>query len=760
MSKTGKITRRTLLGAAVLTTGAVAFGVYAYRKPHENPLAASDGDKQRSFTPYILVDAENTITIIAPRAEMGQGIHTTLAALVAEELNIPLAQAKVIHGPEGAAYYNRTMMEDGAPFAFFDKGLLPELARDTFGVAAKFLGIQGTGGSTSTIDAYDKMRRAGAAARIAFVAAAAQKWQVGPETLQCQNAQVSNPKTGKTLRFADLLQDAAAVELPESPRLKSPEEWTQLGKPQQRKDLREKVTGAPIYGIDIDLPDMLYGTVVLAPHLGGELVSADKAAALAVKGVKKVVAIKSSFGHGFGIIADNTWAAFQGAEALAPEWQPTSAAADTLALRNAHSDALKTDATFSMGNEGDAAAVLASIPSGELVSADYEVPYQAHFAMEPMNATAQLIGTKLTLWTGTQSPTLAKYACAGALGIENDDITVHTTLMGGGFGRRIDNDPALYAALLAVHTDGRPIKVTWTREEDSAHDYYRPMARARYQAHLSQSGKIHAISADIASQSVIGSFMARNFPSLASGGPERVVLDGSFDQPLSAENKAFNAHIVPTTVPAGFWRSVGYSFNAFFQQSFIDELAHAAGKDPLAFRLAHLTAPEHAPAVHLLKKLQEISAWDKPRPAGTGLGVALTASFGSWVAQTIEVTHEDGEIKLQNIWCVADLGIVLDPRMVRQQLSSAIIFGLGQAMEQDLTFSDGQINETNFDSFTPPQLYQVPPIHIELLANSPTMGGAGEPGVPPVAPALANAIYAATGDRHRSLPLGRHVAFS
>lgn len=755
MGKIAKYTRRGFLGLGVLAAGGLAVGYYTYKKPYPNPLPETLKKAEFSFTPYVIIGSDNAITIITPRAEMGQGIHTTLAALVAEELEVDMDQIHTEHGPAAAAYYNAAMLKEGAPFPFFEDGFVAEAARGAMGVLGKYLGLQVTGGSSSTIDAFVKMREAGATARAVLLAAAAARWGVAENSLTSARAEVIHPN-GERLSYGALAADAATLTLPEPPALKAPSEWRILGKSQPRVEIYEKVTGAPIYGIDVQLPDMLYASVAMSPRFGAKAKSANKVAAMVVPGVLDVVEINTITGYGFGIIASNTWAAFEGARALAPEWEAAIYPADTAGLKALWNDALDREASFTLGGRGDPEAAM---QGADVITANYSLPYLAHTTMEPMNATAHFKDGKLKLWLGTQGPGIAAMASAKLLGIEASDVEVVTTRLGGGFGRRTEVDVPLYAAAIAAQTGGKPVKVTWTREEDIRHDTYRPMAEARLRGAL-KNGQPEALDYRIAAPSITTSVLARTFPALGGGaGPDRSMLDGSFDQPFSWPHSRFAAHQVDTAIPVGFWRSVGNSINGFVHESFLDEMAAAAGQDPLAMRLAMMKDDHYAPAKAALKAVAEMANWGQPLPEGVGQGIAHTLSFGTWVAEVVQVDMRSGAVKVDKIWASADPGLVLDPANFEAQISSAIIYGLSAAIGQEITFEGGQVMQENFYDYDALRMAGVPPIEVALLENSPRMGGAGEPGTPPVAAALGNAIFAASGKRLRALPFSNAVAF-
>jgi len=755
MGKIAKYTRRGFLGLGIAAAGGLAVGYYYYKKPYPNPLPDRLAEGDFSFTPYVIIGRDNAITIITPRAEMGQGIHTTLAALVAEELGVDMDQISTAHGPAAAAYYNSAMLREGAPFAFFNDGFIAETARGALGVAGKFLALQVTGGSSATIDAFEKMREAGATARAVLLEAAAARWGVDASGLTTARAEVINPD-GARLTYGALAADAATLALPKPPALKDPADWRILGKSQPRVELHEKVTGAPIYGIDMQLPDMLYATVAMAPRFGAKARNADEVAAMAVPGVLNVVEVITSTGYGFGIIASNTWAAFEGARALAPEWQAADYPADTAGLKALWNEALDREASFTLGGEGDPEAAM---QGAEVIKANYSLPYLAHTTMEPMNATAQFKGGKLKIWLGTQAPGIAAMVTADLLGIEADDVEVVTTRLGGGFGRRTEVDVPLYAAAIAAQTGGKPVKVTWTREEDIQHDAYRPMAELRLKATL-KGGMPEALDYRVAAPSINKSVFARTFPNLSAGGPDRSILDGSFDQPFSWPHSRFAAHQVDAAIPVGFWRSVGNSINGFVHESFLDELAMAGSQDPLEMRLAMMKDPRHAPAREALKVVAKMAGWGQALPEGVGQGLAHTLSFGTWVAEVVQVDMRGGAVKIEKIWAVADPGMVLDPGNFEAQITSGIIYGLSAAIGQEISFADGRVVQDNFYDYDALRMAGVPPIEVALLENSSRMGGAGEPGTPPIAAALGNAIFAASGKRLRALPFGNQVDFA
>ncbi|TYO90180.1 xanthine dehydrogenase family protein molybdopterin-binding subunit [Oceanicella actignis] len=753
----GKTTRRAFLGLGAVAAGGLALGWWRLTRPWPNPLEDRLGPGDVAFNPYVLIGADGSITVIAPRAEMGQGVSTTLAALVAEELEVGLDQLRVEHGPPAGAYFNEAMLADSQPFAQWDRSWMAEAARAAAAAAGRTLGLQVTGGSSSTVDAFERMRKAGAAARVMLIAAAAERWGAPAHALRAERGRVIDPASGRALEYGALAEAAARLTPPADPPLKPAGEWRVLGRPARRVDMRAKVTGAPIFGIDVTLPDMLFATVRMAPRPGARARSADLSAARAMAGVRAVVPLDTPMGHGFGVIARDTWTAFRAAAAIEAEWEDTPHPADEEAQFAALARGLEGEG-FEMGGAGDAPAAFAAAPPQEVLRAEYRVPFLAHACMEPMNAVAQLAGDRLRIWAPTQAPTLVQEVCGPAVGLSAEDVEVTVTHLGGGFGRRAEADFALYAALLAAHADGRPVKVVWSREEDMTHDAYRPAALARMRAHVRRGEGPLALEMRVAAPPVVKSVLGRTFPSLPAVGPDRPILEGAFDQPGAPLHARFEGVPVDLGVPVGFWRSVGYSFNGFFHQCFMDEIAHAAGLDPIEMRLRMLSGPDFAPARKALEEVARMSGWGEAAP-GRGKGVAFTLSFGAWVAQVVEVSARPEGVRVERVWCAADPGLVLDPRNYEAQMASGIVFGLSAAMMQKITFADGAPEQSNFHDFDALRLDRCPQIEVRLLQNAPRMGGGGEPGVPPAAPALGNAIFAATGRRLRSLPFGDEVDF-
>lgn len=757
MGTLGKIARRTFLIGTGLVAGGLAVGYYYYRKPYPNPLEDELAEGEATFNPYVKIAPDNTITLIAPRAEMGQGVSTTLAALVAEELDVRLDQVIVEHGAAGHAYANTTMLEEGVPFPHFDESTVAELMRSGMAVAGKFLGLQGTGGSTSIVDGFYKMRQAGAAAREVLKLAAAKRLGAEPGSLWTSDGIVTDPASGTTFTYGELAQEAAALAPPAEIRLREKSEWKILGKPQARIDMRAKVTGAPIFGTDVRLPDMLFATLRMNPYRGGPITSLDDADARKMRGVVEVVKVETGIANGYAVIADNTWRAFQAADAVKAEWGKGAYPPDSAGIRQALEAALKDgDASYGR-DDGNVETAFADAPRERLVEADYGVPYLAHATMEPMNATARLKDGRLDIWAPNQMPTMVRQLAAAAVGTETENCFVHTTYLGGGFGRRGDVDYAIYAAIVASTTDGRPVQVTWTREEDMQQDMYRPAALGRFRARLGNDGLPVAVDMRIAAPSIMGSILPRYFPSISPIGPDKSITDGSANQPYTIANYRVGGIKAPVSIPVGFWRSVGNSFNGFFHEGFMDEIAVAGGLDPLELRRKLMAA--YPTAVNVVDKVGAMSRWGEKLPPGTAKGFAFTLSFGTWVAQVVQVADVGGRIRIEKVWCAADPGQVMDPAIFEAQMMSGIVYGLSSAIGEEITFADGAAEQSNFHDYTPMRIHQCPQIEVGILETAHRMGGAGEPGTPPSIPALANAVHALTGKRIRSMPLSKEVEF-
>ena len=745
MSRIGRIARRTFLIGTTAIAGGFAVGYLAYQADPSNPLNEGLGEDETALTPYLKVD-QTGITIITPRADLGQGAHSVLAAMVAEELDIAWTDIKVEHGPPSGAYYNGKVPAEGFPIAATNDDLLSRAGRQFGDVIGKFMGLQITGGSTTVPDGYDKMRMAGAAARAALLEVAAVRTGIDKERLKTKDGNVIAPN-GQILSYVSLAPAAAKVSTPTNIRLKPEAEWRYLGKPMRRLDIVGKSTGTAAFGIDLRMPGMVYATVRTNPRLGGPVNGSDISAAETSPGVIKIVPVKG----GVGVIADSTWRAFKAAKLIKFDWGNASYPASTQEQLVKVAGSFTEDSQDSrFKNDGDIEKALAE---GGLVTAEYRIPYLAHAPLEPMNATVLFSEGKLDIWTATQIPTFVLQTAAEVAGISTNKIKLHVQIAGGSFGRRLEDDYVRQAIELAKAYPDRPIKMTWSREEDMTHDFPRPLAIARMRG-KARDGKVAALDLDIATTSVVESQMGRLNQSVP--GPDVSIVAGAWDQPFSIPNYRVTGYRVPAMVPVSSWRSVGASGNGFFHDCALDELIHAAGADQLAERIRLCW---HAPSRKVLEAVGEMSDWGSKLEKGRGRGVAFTLSFGVATAEVVEVTDTEDGIRIDRVFVAAEVGKVLDPTNFENQVQGGVIWGLGHAMSGELTYSNGMAEQTNFHEFEAMRLNQTPEIFVKALTNDTEVRGIGEPSVPPAAPALANAIFAATGKRIRELPLNKHIDF-
>jgi len=762
MARFPRITRRRFLIGSAAVAGGVAFGLYTRLQDEALPGALADAPGDVVLNPFVIV-TESGIRVVTPRAEMGQGIHTTLAALVAEELDVPMDAVRAEHGPASIAYANTAAPGFGLPFAEYDPSRAKALARGASEVLGKFIGVQMTGGSTSTAESFERMREAGAAARETLVAAAAERLGVTASTLSTDGTGAVVAADGARLSYTELAAAAAERRPPRSPALKPASEWRHLGRSLDRLDMRPKVTGEALFGIDVRLENMLYGAVRMSPRLGGEMLSFDAATAAAMPGVEEVV----DLGGGVGVIATSTWRAFRAVAAIDVVWGEAPYPADSAGQFAAIARAFDDEPNATLRDDGDAVQALADTHPDQILTAEYRVPFLAHATMEPMNATALFRKGggesgdgdprgRLDIWAGNQLPTVVRDHAATIADLDAADVHVHTPFMGGGFGRRAETDFSDLAVRLAMRVPGRPLKLTWTREEDMRHDFYRPAAIARLEGTVGEDGP-DVLSARIAAPSVYRAQGLRA-AGFAAPGPDKILVEGAFDQPYAIPHCAVHGHVADLAVPIGSWRSVGNSYNAFFHECFLDELAVAGRLDPLAMRL-RMTAGVHEPSRLALEAVGEMCGWGGELPGDRARGVAFTHSFGSPTAQVVEIVRTEAGIRIDRVWCAVDVGTALDPRNIEAQIAGGIVFGLSAAVSGEITFEDGAVVQGNFDDQDALRMHQSPVIEVRVLEHGERLSGVGEPGTPPAAPALANAVFALTGLRVRELPLARHVDF-
>ncbi|MDN3918895.1 xanthine dehydrogenase family protein molybdopterin-binding subunit [Roseateles violae] len=755
--------RRTLLlsGLAGGTALLVGFGVAPPRARlgKAGTLPARAGEI--GLNGWIKIAADGTVLLAMNRSEMGQGVHTALAQLVAEELELAsLERLLLIAAGHDSLYGNVAMFIGQLPLGprATEPGHETPLARlGAWGIAklARELGINATGGSSSIADAWEPLRWAAATARQQLLGAASLRWKLPLDELQLKDGMVSHP-SGPRAHFGELAQEAALTP-PGEVQLKSAAQWRLIGKPLPRADLAAKVKGTARFGIDQRPPGLLYATVRHAPMLGGAPGAVPVDTALQQPGVLRVVQLGPYAGSqpAIAVVARTSWHALRAARALDIEWQARPAGAvDSAQIASALAEAARRAAAdgFAFVSQGDAAAALARAP--KRIEALYEAPYLAHAAMEPINCTAQILDGRVEIWAPTQVPGLARELAARIAGVAPDAVTVHVTYLGGGFGRRLEIDFIGQALRVALETRGAPVQLLWAREEDMAQDFYRPAGAAWLQAALDADGKPTALQIGSAGDAIAPRWLERVLPALAGPVdlPDKTASEGLFDQPyaIAAQRIAHLATRHP--VPVGMWRSVGHSHNAFFIESFVDELAHAAGADPLAYRLALLDGlPRHAAVLQLAA---ERAGWGQPLPQGRAQGLALHESFGSIVAQVIELSLDaNGRPRVHRVVCALDCGIVVHPGIVAQQIEGAVVFGLTAALFGRIDIDAGVVRQRNFNDYPLLSLAQTPAIETHLIDSERPPSGVGEPGVPPVAPALANALFALSGERRRRLPL-------
>lgn len=663
---------------------------------------------------FIRVAPDNSVTVLLKHSEMGQGVWTSIPMVVAEELDCDWSQVRVEHAPAAPAY---------AHTAF---------------------GIQMTGGSTSTWESFDQLRHAGATARAMLVMAAAQKWKMQPTECKTENGFVICG-THKA-SYGELADAAAKLTPPDGVALKDAKDFRIIGKPTKRLDSKAKVTGRAEFGIDVKRPNMVVAVVARAPVFGAKVKSFDASKAKAVTGVVDVVQVPS----GIAVLGKHFWAAKQGRDALTIDWDlGAGTALSTVAMREDYRKQARTPGVVAK-KAGD---VDAAFKGAKPIEAEYEVPFLAHAPMEPENCTVEIGKDGADIYTGTQFQTMDQALSAKILGLKPEQVRIHTTFLGGGFGRRA-NPTCDYVteAVEVAKASGKTVKVVWTREDDIHGGYYRPMWVSRMRATLGKDGKPVAWAHTIVGQSIIaGTPFA---PMMIKDGVDATSVEGAADSPYleSVPAHLVDLHSPSSPIPVLWWRSVGHSHTGFVVESFVDELAHAAKQDPLAYRRALL--PEKSRERRALDLAAEKFGWGKPLPKGHGAGIAVHQSFGSYVAQIAEVSVDDKkQIRVHRVVCAIDCGPVVNPLTVEAQMQSGIVYGLSAALHSELTFKEGKPEQSNFHNYTVMRLNEAPQVEVHIVPSTAKMGGCGEPGTPPSAPAVANAVFAATGQRLRKLPL-------
>ena len=744
MASIGTIARRTFLVGSVAIAGGVAFGYYAVRKPHKNPLLDTLADGEAAFNPWVKISSGG-ITLITPHADLGQGAYSMQAALIAEELDVEFGGFEIDPGVPSAAYYNTALGAELAPFRSTDESFQADAMRTVFSSITKLMGAQGTGGSSSVPDSFEKLRIAGAVARETLKKAAAQESGVAVGELSTNNGAVVLPD-GTRMPYTDLAAAASRIKPVTNVSLRDPSEWRLVGKEMQRLDIVPKSTGTATYGIDLNFDGMHYAAVKVNPRQGGAMNSYDASAAEAMRGVQKIVPVT----NGIAVIADNTWRAFKAADAISFDWGPAPYPAE----QEDHWKEVAASFTEErLDNEwrhdGDVDAGL----SGETIEAEYRAPYVAHQPLEPIGAVIKVTDDRVDIWVGHQLQRFAQQQIAAITGHDIEDIYLHNQYMGGSFGHRLEFENVKLAAEIGNQMRGEIIKLTFSREEDFAHDFPRQIAMARGKGAVSD-GKVETYDLSVASVSSSDSQGGR--ANLARPGADGQLSAGAWNLPYAIPNFRMRAHKVPELAPTSSWRSVGASSNGFFADCLLDELIHAAGADPMEERIRLC---DHDVSRKVLEAAAEMSNWGSDLGEGRGRGVAFVESFGVPVAEVIEVTNTDSGIRLDKVFIAADVGVIVDPVNFDNHMKGGVVWGLGHAINCEITYADGMAQQSNYHVHEGMRLYQCPEIVVRGLENAEQVRGIGEPPVPPAAPALANAIFAATGKRIREMPFNKHIDF-
>ncbi|CAN5758859.1 xanthine dehydrogenase family protein molybdopterin-binding subunit [soil metagenome] len=713
MSTTTNYNRRNFLKTSGMMTGGlmVSFMVPAGAKK----LAATDAGKA-FFVPnaYLQVGVDDSIKIILAHVEMGQGIWTTLPMLIANELDCDWEKITVEHSPPGDPYKHPVF------------------------------GMQITGGSSTTWSEFDRYRNAGATARAQLITAAAK--QFGVSEADCRTEKGYVIAGNKKASYGELAEAAGKLAPPAAVKLKDAKDWTHIGKPTKRLDAKSKILGQAIFGIDVHFDGMLTAVVAHTPVFGGKVKSVDDSKAMAIKGVKQVVVIP----NGVAVLADNFWAAKQGRDALSVEWDlGENVSIDSSTQMDDYRKLAKTKGATA-ANKGDAANAIAS--ATKKIEAEYTFPYLAHAPMEPLNCTVKIDKDSCEIWTGTQMPGLEQGVAAKILGLNPEQVKVNTVFLGGGFGRRATPgaDFVTEAVFIAKNSGGKFIKMVWTREDDIRGGYYRAAFLHNVQIGIDNKGMPVGWNHSIVGQSI---FVGTFFEAMIQNGVDSTSVEGIADSPYMAsiENHNVELHSPKLGVPVLWWRSVGHTHTAFVMETLIDQLATTAGKDPVAYR-RHLLE-KHSRHLAALNLAAEKSGWGRPLPAGHYRGVAVHESFGSYVAQVAEISIDKGKLKVHKVTCAIDCGLAVNPDGVKAQMEGCIVFGLTALLYGEITLEKGKVKQRNFHDYKIARMNEAPQVDVYIVNSTEKMGGAGEPGVPPVAPAIANAIFAATGKRIRKLPL-------
>ena len=703
--------RRDFLKVGAATGGGLVLGFHLPLDDNSVTRAAGNVFVHNAF---IKIGSDDLVTVVVGKSEMGQGVYTALAMLAAEDLEADWSKVRVESAPVDPAYNHPAF------------------------------GTQMTGGSSSVWSSWDPMRKAGATAKAMLIAAAATTWKVDAPALRAEKGSVIHDASGRRLSFGALAERAATLTPPKDVVLKDAKDFKLVGKPLHRLDTHDKVNGKAQFGSDVSVPGMLVALVARPPVFGAKVAKFDDTKAKAVAGVRAVAQVPS----GVAVVATGFWAAKKGRDALLVQWdEGPNAGLSTDALREQFRALAKTPGAVAK-NVGNAAEAIAG--AAKKLEAEYEVPYLAHATMEPLNCVVDLKSDSCEIWTGTQFQTGDRAAAAQVAGLEPEQVRLHTTLLGGGFGRRATpTSDFVREAVEVAKVVKAPVKVVWTREDDIQGGYYRPMWLDRIAGGLDPDGNPVAWTHTIVGQSIM---VGTPFESFIKDGVDGTSVEGASDLQYAVPNLYVDLHSPRPGIPVLWWRSVGHSHTAFVVESFIDELAHAAGKDPFHYRRSLLA--EHPRNRGVLELVAEKAGWTKALPAGRGRGIAVHESFGSFVAQVAEVSvDKGGQVKVHRVVAAIDCGQIVNPDTIAAQLEGAIAFGLSAALHSQITFKGGRVEQSNFHDYEVLRFDEMPEVKVHIVPSREKAGGVGEPGVPPIAPAVTNAIFAATGARVRRLPI-------
>jgi isoquinoline 1-oxidoreductase beta subunit len=712
MSAHPQVSRREFFQTAGVAGAGLVIGFYL---PTRRGIAAPAAAGPFAPNAWLRIDPDESVLVMVDRSEMGQGVATALPMLLAEELEADWSKITIEFAPADKAYIN------------------------------PMFGMQGTGGSTSVRAAWIPLRQAGAAARDMLVSAAAQIWGVDKSECRAAQGAVVHTPSKRRLTYGRLVEQASVLPVPHDVPLKDPKDWKIVGTRVRRLDTPLKVDGSAQFGIDVKVPGMLVAVIARCPVFGGKAASFDATQAKAVPGVRHVVQIST----GVAVVADGYWPANKGRGALEITWdEGPNAGVSSASIARLFAQRAEQPGAVAR-HDGDPEPAVAGAASK--LDAVYEAPFLAHATMEPMNCTAHVRADGVDIWAPTQFQTGVQQLGAGIGGVPPDKVRVHTTYLGGGFGRRFELD-FITEALECSKAVGAPVKVIWSREDDIGHAQYRPACYHRLQAGLDPSGQPVAWSHRLVAPSI----MARLFPQTVKNGLDEEAVEGGVGMPYTIPNVHVDYVLTDTGIPVGFWRSVNNSFNAFAVESFIDELAHAAKQDPYEYRRALLgKAPRHLGVLNLAASK---AGWGTALPAGRARGIAVYKSFESYVAQVVEVSvAPDGRARVHRVVCAVDCGPVVNPGIVEAQMGSGIVFGLTAALYGEITIDRGRVQQSNFHDYPMVRIAEMPKIEVYIVPSTDSQGGVGEPGTPPIAPAVCNAIFAATGKRIRKLPIGKLV---